>query len=400
MAGAVAADGSPVNPRNDHMVRDDEPNQAVYVGIAFLWLGAVALGAYIVKTIPTEVVCSLLCIALGAGILVAQLRVHDRVFFGKSMADFIVTHLKQAKQFQQFTSALVVLSALPDPQAEDVELVFQLRPSTDHDVLPETEKLVATSSLHSKSKEEDCVCSSSDAFEVASRWLRRPHLALGFTDQLWLHSLMLQAKVGDAYELPPAKATEISMLAEVKHQGWHALRGLSSSVARERLPLALAEVDPGFVSAHPHLKLLRRRAAGRTLMATVLQMVARRLPADLDARIACGEQRLLSISAVGTVFALLTNVWNVRRSQLRSRRGLLLPCAAVASSATTLFLAAVVHGLPAWLQAALVLRLYGERGIAKLFAARTSAQLGVESVVCSQLASVLTPRVACSIFAD
>lgn len=221
---------------------------------------------------------------------------------------------------------------------------------------------------------------ASDPFDIALQWLRRSALSIGFSDQLRLHSLYLQAISGDA----EASVSLQAPLARAKYLGWQALRGLPSWTARCRLPFALAEVDSGFRAAHPHLAR-PTRSEPASLASLVLQTLECRVPIERwDSWVTAAQRCLFWFSGAATCFLLFTKA----RRGSRPATPAVLTCGAM-----TLYTAALVHGAPAWLHADMRLRL----GLVKF---KEETQQDVLHRIRRKAARFFSPRVTHSLFCE
>lgn len=262
----------------------------------------------------------------------------------------------------------------------------------------------------------------SDPFDIAVQWLRRrSQLSIGFTDQLRLHSLYLQATSGDAHaavvQCPELIQGTMGPLQRAKLLGWQALRGLPSWTARYRLPEMLAEVDSGFRAAHPCCAVVQRprsrsrsgsgSASPTTSLTTVcLQALERRLTMDsVEVWAARAHRWLLWASGAATsIFAalVLRSRWTGGGARIPLKWRRFLPVAVVTCSALTLYSAALVHGAPAWLHADMRLRF----GLVK----QPHAQLRSHEDICDpsdavgrmrrRFVRVFAPKVASSLFVE
>jgi len=212
-----------------------------------------------------------------------------------------------------------------------------------------------------------------------------------------LHSLYLQATSGDALEASPTSrqlerraSGSFAPVARAKLLGWRALCGLPAWTARCRLPFALAEVDPGFRAAHPHLAAANE---SQSMAAYALQTLER-WP-ELDAWAASAQRCLFWLSGAVTAW-LLASAWKARQHGVCRR----VPPAAALCGVVTLYTGALVHGAPAWLHADMRLRL----GLVK-FASKPSAPSPDQCQDALQrmrrrAVSFFLPKVTCSLFSD
>lgn len=187
------------------------------------------------------------------------------------------------------------------------------------------------------------------------------------------------------------------MLAQSKHHGWRALQGLSREAARAQLATELVEADPGFAAANP--QLIGQRSASHSMTMMVMQLLARRLPRDLDNRINRVQCMLLWIFAEAAVCSLFASL---RRRTKHAYGKVLWPCVGAATSALTLYFTAVVHGLPSKPQAALMLWLRNRGYTPELFRAgaieQHSNQPDPVNIGQRFLLRVLAPRAVPSLF--
>lgn len=239
--------------------------------------------------------------------------------------------------------------------------------------------------------------SQPDPFDRAMEWLQRQHLGIGFSDQIRLHSMYLQATSGDVRRT--SRVIECKswgrwrgegLARQAKMRGWVRLRGVSPEEARRRMPLALAEVDPGFAHENPRLSPAAPQnlsAAGSAAMFW-LQVLAYRLPIDLDEKVSRIQTRLCVASGFALVVSACLSILPARAAGAPRKR-----CAWLCAS--TLYLAMLARGLPVWAHAKFHLQLAG-------VAPGPALEVPLDPVarLCRRLARFLVPRVDRSLFTD
>lgn len=342
----------------------------VLAGLTAIAAGACGLVMYVgVYVLPPVVSFFGLVILLGIRLLKSELSLDDPVLFGFSIADAITAAIHNYKENWR---CFFMLCCLPDLAAEDVVLVCRQR---CHGIAGSSRKSTSEAANSSRGAADilppkaingtspctELVRNSDDPideFDAAVGWLRRPCLSLNIREQLHLHSLYLQATIGDA-GMDTGSSSPVRCVDRLKFEGWQAVRGMSRAVARSQLPSALAKVDQSFATSHPRLAPRPAAASG-----VLLQLIERRLPIDLDERVARVQRYAFGSSLVTTVFTLLASLWatlqsrkmrNSRRLGLRS----LVPSAISLGMAVSanMYLGALACGLPAWLHALLLRRL-------------------------------------------
>lgn len=263
--------------------------------------------------------------------LLANLRVDDRLPLGWSVADVLLVFVHL---YSSVMSRFFLLLSLPEATAHDVVLVVQ---QYSGPTANPSRSVVAS---------EPAPASGGDPFDLAVRWLQRPCLSLGIGDQIQLRALYMQAVRGNAPEQQLGSFS--SWLERAKLCGWRALRSCPAPLARERLPVVLARVDPTFASLAPHLAL---PSASGSLVHVVVRLVERRLPSDFDERVAQIQQQLLVGTAIAT--ALLATLAS-SRSRLARYAGVQrwLSAASGLCGVSTIYFFTLVQGFPAWLHAA------------------------------------------------
>lgn len=194
-----------------------------------------------------------------------------------------------------------------------------------------------------------------EAVLAAIAWLKKPQLSMCFDDQLVLYGMAKQAQDGDA---PDTSVKRLTALCRAKRASWAVHKGLTRQEAGKRLLQRLLEMDPGFRSAKPQLvladELAKASAATQAdpfvspsidMTRLGLELLERRVPADLDELALRTKKRLLTFFAMLIVILPLFQRFNIwRRVQQRLRK---MPVMTIASAITSSYLLVLSHGLPA-----------------------------------------------------
>lgn len=217
-------------------------------------------------------------------------------------------------------------------------------------------------------------------FTHAVRWLQRPCLSVGISDQLVLYGLALQATNGDAMEAGSAGR----VLERAKSLHWQAFRGRPKAWARARLPLELAKRDPMFAVRHP--QLLPRAAS--TMPGVVADIVTHKLPHNLDEIVLRRQRRAFLASAAWALLPALITLRCYRRRRLLASR--VFAAVTGLSAGLTGYLACLVHGVPASLQAAVLLWIQ-PLGAARVLITDTAEEKTLAGIL-KLIARVVVPR--------
>lgn len=361
---------------SERCVEQIDASWGILFGVILVGIGSGGVGIFVLGILPPVLsFCS--CVAIiGLVLVVVENRVADRLFFGRSFSDILVGFNGWWNAPAILVKKYSMLFLHPKLEVKDATVLLQMIPAVaEHRSICPSPK-VSTS--------------CDDAFNLAVQWLKRPGLSLGFAEQIRLHSLVLQAS-GPLVRDPVARGTTPqNALARSKQEGLLALRSVSRAEARRWLPVALAEFDAGFAAAHPELGPWTLDGHITTAMA---QLFARRLPRDLDDCIALAQRRLFRAAAAATaVFSLAAIRARTRAHGSRFLWSLAAACGGMA----TAYLAAVAHGLPAWLFAEVFQR--SRRRGTTLFLAWEPGQANPLLCFLRLFCRCLAPRVRRSIF--
>jgi len=193
---------------------------------------------------------------------------------------------------------------------------------------------------------------------AAMAWLRHKRLSIGYDDQVRLYGLSQQASVGDCQVRQPYIA---GPFAWAKRKSWEAQRGLSRAEATKQLCDVLLEVDLAFRVAHPHiaqaaspLPQLRNSSEPtpvKSILRCLCELAERRVPVDLDERMALAKRRLLlGAVLVGILIRLLRGSKSLDAVWQRVRR---VPAGSLMGVSACAYLVALNLGLPPTIHALL-----------------------------------------------
>lgn len=202
---------------------------------------------------------------------------------------------------------------------------------------------------------------SGASFDKAVRHLRREQsLAIGFCDQLRLHSLYLQATHGQYSHSGGGDVPADCCCRSAKLEGWKALGDMNPTFARHTLPRILAQVDRNFARRNPKVAPKTPSAQGgasaMAALARRLAQVERHLPENWDKYVAETQAKI-------GVFAAACTILFYRRTRVTApggpRAGLrkLWPMATFWCALVTLYMYILAQGLPPHMHAAIRMRL-------------------------------------------
>lgn len=366
---------------------DTEASELAQLGLLLSSVGFGGLGLYVLWYLPTVITIFLGCALAGGALLAQELRVGDRILGvspSRILAAWLRYHVEACSRF-------ALLMSVPEVSPEDVEVVIRDFCASSASFQEQT---VPSGSCRRKKAPRALEAASSAAgatedevadFEAAVLWLQRPSLSMGLRDQIRMRGIYLQAVAGDwdATGRTTAGGGAVrGVLARLQQKCWRELKGVSREAARTQLAPALAEVDARFAVDRPWLVVLpgarARRGASSgfghfsSMMAVALLLLERRLPKDLDERIARAQWRLFGATAAATLSAVVATLRDARalRSAVASGRStgslgfsLVQRCTrrfAGLGSICSLYLLLLARGLPAWFHARILAAISGK----------------------------------------
>jgi len=337
----------------------NRPATRVPIGLGLVALGVAGLAAWIawvcLSKLPLVAVVCLMLVGAGA-LLLEQATLDDDLIFGFTGADIVLAVIMR---YKRTWSHFFMLLSMPNLQQREVKLVIRSYLSSSSAKRPEAidNGVNEKAALDLDGDIQAPVQQFSSAFDAASQWLRRPCLPICMADQLRLRALYLQAINGDATGVPEQSGIfGEGLTAELT--AWKALQGTPKALAQQRLAPALAEVSKSFAEQHPTLVTPCDLNSGLSVLCQIAEW---RLPRNLERQIAVVQRRMLYATVAGTVLAAVASLRSMVQARLRGQRfrtaTALSLWATLGGSASSLYLLALVRGLPAWLHAAVLRRL-------------------------------------------
>lgn len=206
---------------------------------------------------------------------------------------------------------------------------------------------------------DDRPAPSMPSFDKAVRHLKREQsLAIGFCDQLRLHSLYLQAtrRQQSSCGSMDGPAESRGVLQWAKSEGWKALGDMEPKFARYTLPRILAQVDHNFARRNPKIAPRTSSAQEGSSATTALTLLERHLPDNWD-RYVAETQAKIGVCAAACTILFYRRTRKTVAGGPRTGLRRLWPIATFWCALVTLYMYILAQGLPPHIHAAIRMRL-------------------------------------------
>jgi len=207
---------------------------------------------------------------------------------------------------------------------------------------------------------DDRLAPSMPSFDKAVRHLKREQsLAIGFCDQLRLHSLYLQATRGQQIICcsMDGPAERSGVLQWAKSEGWKALGDMEPKFARYTLPRILAQVDHNFARRNPKIaprtSSVQEGSSGTTAALTLRE---RQMPHNWD-RYVAETQAKIGVCAAACTILFYRRTRKTVAGGPRTGLRRLWPIATLWCALVTLYMYILAQGLPPHVHATIRMRL-------------------------------------------